>query len=58
MSKMITQQCNGVSPLMLWHTVCSLRAHNYGMLSEAGAVYKATADVRVRARGGGLMKRQ
>lgn len=29
-----------------------------GLVSEAGSVYKFTADVRVGARGGGLMKRQ
>lgn len=51
MSTKITQQCNGVLPLMLQHTVGSIRAHNddmLGLVSEAGA-HKSTADVNVRA---------
>lgn len=62
MSIKITQQCNSVLPLMLRHTVCSLRADYcmLGLVSEAGAACKSTADVRVRARDGwrGLMKTQ
>lgn len=48
MSITITQQCNSILIIM----VC------LDWFLKQGVVYKSTADVRVGAKGGGLMKRQ